>query len=104
MSLQLGLFGDDPAPDPSAPVGPEPPLARHVSVAERLPAGLRLGTSSWSFPGWEGIVYDRRASQASLAKHGLGAYAHHPLLRTVGLDRTYYRPISAGEFQDYAAA
>ena len=104
MSLQLGLFGDDPAPDPSTPVGPEPPLARHVEVADRLPAGLRLGTSSWSFPGWEGIVYDRRASEASLAKNGLGAYARHPLLRTVGLDRTYYRPISAEDFQAYAAA
>jgi len=104
MSLQLGLFGDDPAPELSGPVGPEPPLSRHVRVAERIPANLRLGTSSWSFPGWDGIVYDRRASEAALAKHGLGAYAHHPLLRTVGLDRTYYRPISAGEFQDYAAA
>ena len=28
-----------------------------------------------------------------LARHGLEAYAKHPLLRTVGLDRTYYRPI-----------
>ncbi len=103
MSLQLGLF-DDPAPQPSGPIGPAPPLARHVQLAERIPAKLRMGTSSWSFPGWEGVVYDRRASQATLAKEGLGPYAHHPLLRTVGLDRTYYRPISTEVFQDYAAA
>lgn len=103
MTLQLGLF-DDPAPEPSGPVGPAPPLDRHVQLAKRIPAKLRMGTSSWSFPGWEGIVYDRRASQASLAKEGLGPYAHHPLLRTVGLDRTYYRPISTEQFQDYAAA
>ena len=45
MSLQLGLFDDDPTPDPTAPVGPEPALARHVEVAGRLPAGLRLGNS-----------------------------------------------------------
>lgn len=103
MSLQLGLF-DDPVPEPSGPIGPAPPLPRHVQLAERIPAKLRMGTSSWSFPGWEGIVYDRRASQATLAKEGLGPYAHHPLLRTVGLDRTYYRPISTEAFQDYAAA
>ncbi|MEE8468426.1 MAG: DUF72 domain-containing protein [Planctomycetota bacterium] len=104
MSLQLGLFDDEPAPEPSGPLGPAPPLAQHIQLAERIPAKLRMGTSSWSFPGWEGIVYDRRASQALLAKEGLGPYAHHPLLRTVGLDRTYYRPISTEQFQDYAAA
>jgi uncharacterized protein YecE (DUF72 family) len=65
---------------------------------------LRLGTSSWSFPGWEGIVYDRRASEATLAQDGLGAYAAHPLLRTVGLDRTFYRPIGVDDFRAYAAS
>jgi uncharacterized protein YecE (DUF72 family) len=73
-----------------------------VAVANRLPDVLRLGTSSWSFPGWDGIVYDRRVSQAVLARHGLAAYAQHPLLKTVGLDRTYYRPISAEDFRGYA--
>ena len=65
---------------------------------------MRLGTSSWSFPGWAGIVYDREASTALLARRGLEAYGRHPLLRAVGLDRTYYAPIAASAFTEYAAA
>jgi uncharacterized protein YecE (DUF72 family) len=30
-----------------------------------------------------------------LARTGLRAYAQHPLLRSVGIDRTYYAPIQA---------
>ncbi len=100
MDLQLGLFPDDPAPPAAAPVAPA--VARRT--AERLPPGVRLGTSSWSFPGWAGIVYDRATSQTQLARHGLEAYARHPLLRTVGIDRTYYRSITADDFRTYADA
>jgi uncharacterized protein YecE (DUF72 family) len=102
MDVQLGLFGDDPQAQAPPPVGPAPESDDLVAVASRLPDALRLGTSSWSFPGWEGIVYDRRVSQAVLARHGLAAYAQHPLLRTVGVDRTYYRPISVEDFHGYA--
>jgi uncharacterized protein YecE (DUF72 family) len=63
---------------------------------------VRLGTSSWSFPGWHGLVYDRLASEEALARSGLQAYAAHPLLRTVSVDRSFYRPLSAGEFRVYA--
>ena len=73
-------------------------------IAESLPSHVRLGTSSWSFPGWAGIVYDREVSTALLARRGLEAYARHPLLRAVGLDRTYYAPIPASSFAEYAAA
>lgn len=102
MDLQLGLFTDEQLPPRPSAVGPAGVDGALDSVAGRLPATLRLGTSSWSFPGWEGIVYDRRASQATLAREGLGAYGAHPLLRTVGIDRTYYRPIPAEDFRAYA--
>jgi uncharacterized protein YecE (DUF72 family) len=75
-----------------------------LETARDLPAELRLGTSSWSFPGWEGLVYDRPARQDQLAKEGLAAYAEHPLLRTVGIDRTYYAPIDAATYARYAAS
>ena len=71
-------------------------------VARRLPTQVRLGTSSWSFPGWHGIVYDKRASENVLAREGLAAYAQHPLLRAVGLDRSYYRPPTREQFRAYA--
>lgn len=124
MTDQLGLFPDlDPPAAGGSGADPgrtERALGRGARGADRvrsarvpadvaqlasaLPRGLRLGTSSWSFPGWSGIVYDGPSSESSLARHGLAAYARHPLLRTVGLDRTYYRPIPAEVFREYAAA
>lgn len=69
-----------------------------AALGARLPLGLRLGTSSWSFPGWQGLVYDRKATEAKLARSGLGAYGKHPLFRSVGLDKTFYRPAPRAEF------
>lgn len=100
---QLGLFDDTPSTAIS-PVGPAAVPEELEGVAARLPRALRLGTSSWSFPGWAGVVYDRPVSETVLARHGLAAYARHPLLRTVGIDRTYYRPIAAEDFRGYADA
>jgi uncharacterized protein YecE (DUF72 family) len=60
---------------------------------------LHLGTSSWYFPGWAGLVWDQRPySESDLSRHGLAAYARHPLLRTVSLDRTFYRAIDAATY------
>jgi uncharacterized protein YecE (DUF72 family) len=101
--LQLGLFDDDPTVS-VGPVGPADVSGGVSSLADRLPRTLRLGTSSWSFPGWAGIVYDRTVSQTVLARHGLAAYARHPLLRTVGVDRGYYRPVPVDDLESYAAA
>ena len=83
------------------PAAVSPDLER---TARRLPAGLRLGTSSWSFPGWRSIVYDREASEETLAREGLAAYAAHPLLRTVSVDRAFYRPVDRDQFGAWAAA
>lgn len=102
MDLQLGLFPDDPPTQRPTAVGPAPVDEALAEVRARLPGGLRLGTSSWSFPGWDGIVYDRRASQRVLSQEGLAPYAAHPLLRTVGVDRTYYRPMAAADLRAYA--
>lgn len=102
MSQQLGLFPDaEPRPGRGG-VGPAPVTPEVERIAAALPEGLRLGTSSWSFPGWAGLVYDREASSSTLARTGLAAYARSPLLRTVGVDRTYYRPVPADVFRDYA--
>src|SRR5512140_3356501 len=102
-SQQLDLFGAPPAraQDEVRPASVPPDLA---AVAARLPPRIRLGTSSWSFPGWAGIVYGGVEAQPRLARAGLAAYARHPLLRAVGIDRTYYGPIEAADFAAYAAA
>jgi uncharacterized protein YecE (DUF72 family) len=71
-------------------------------MAERLSPLIHLGTSSWAFAGWKGIVYDRAASRTVLSRHGLAAYARHPLLRAVSIDRTHYGPLPASELKSYA--
>jgi len=97
---QLDLFGASAAP-PAVAAAPSDPA--HGALAARLPPALRLGTSSWSFPGWAGLLYDRAASEAALSRAGLPAYARNPLLRAVGLDRTYYAPLEAAAFAAHAA-
>ena len=67
-----------------------------------LPVDIRLGTSSWFFPGWRGLVYDGVHPQVALSKKGLEAYAQIPLLRTVSLDRTFYAPVTTVQYQTYA--
>ncbi|AMM26336.1 DUF72 domain-containing protein [Variovorax sp. PAMC 28711] len=86
-----------------AKVQPAAPRETQRALAGTLPPSVRMGTSSWFFPGWKGLVWDGDYAQSVLSKHGLAAYAQHPLLRTVSLDRTFYRPISASQFAAYAA-
>jgi uncharacterized protein YecE (DUF72 family) len=96
--LQTELF--DQGPGAVLDVAPE--ALRWRDAASCLPARLRLGTSSWSFPGWAGAVYDREVPDTRLARQGLAAYARHPLFRTVGLDRSYYQPLSRAVYAQYA--
>jgi uncharacterized protein YecE (DUF72 family) len=98
---QLPLFADADGVDPA----PVPDAVRRLG--EALPDRIHLGTSSWSFPGWTGLVYaagnGKPPSEQLLARHGLAAYAKHPLFRTVSLDRTFYAPLGQAEFARYAA-
>ena len=119
--MQDLLFSDlpePPAPAPSPAATPEPraakprlakvrplaPTPEGLALREALSPRVRLGTSSWSYPGWAQLVWDGEYSESMLSKHGLAAYAQHPLMRTVSIDRTFYRPLSASHFAAYAAA
>jgi len=111
---QLDLFGDL-APTPLGPapasharatvaaLGPAHAAPELVALGASLPPLLYLGTSSWSFPGWAGLVYDRSADPSRLSRDGLAAYGQHPVLRAVGIDRTFYSPIAAAAFARHAA-
>ena len=107
-----------PAADAVKPEAPQPRAAATASrakavepalpllgadLAARLPASLRLGGSSWSFPGWQGMVWAKAYSPRILSQRGLTAYSQHPLLRTVSIDRSFYRPLAASEYALYAA-
>lgn len=81
---------------------PAPPSSDVLDCAQALPPLVRLGTSSWSFPGWEGIVYGEAYSDSKLSRDGLTAYGAHPLLRTVSIDRSFYAPLSVADYLRYA--
>lgn len=100
MTQQLGLFGDEPA----AGIPGIEPSGDLVALAAAQPAGVRLGTSSWGFPGWRDLMWGGEFSEAVLARRGLAAYARHPLMRTVSIDRTYYAPVASEVLAAYAAA
>ena len=67
-----------------------------------LPPRLHIGTSSWAFAGWAGLVYAESMSESRLSRDGLVAYAKHPLLRSVSVDRGYYGVLRADEYARYA--
>jgi len=103
MSDQLALFDIAPVEEPDEyAVQLRRTHEEAAAVAARLPANVFFGTSSWSFPGWRGIVYSRQTTQASLAREGLREYSTHPLLTTVGVDRSYYAPMPVEDLRRYA--
>ncbi|WP_428660951.1 DUF72 domain-containing protein [Reyranella sp.] len=104
MSSQPGLFEQPGAPKRRklAPGEVRPSWDSPLLQAPVLPTDIRLGTSSWFFPGWRGLVYDGVHPQTALSKKGLAAYAQIPLLRTVSLDRTFYAPITTVAYARYA--
>jgi uncharacterized protein YecE (DUF72 family) len=104
LSRQPGLFETPSLPKRRAVAGGEVQAALQSPLLEAplLPPDIRLGTSSWFFPGWRGLVYEGVHPQTALSRKGLVAYAEIPLLRTVSLDRTFYAAISAAEFGRYA--
>ena len=105
MDRQLSLFGTHEAAADAAgdaPVGPAPVGSDIAELARELPHDLYLGTSSWFFPGWRGLVWDRAADEATLSRHGLAAYSQHPLLATVCVDRGFYAPLTRDQYAGYA--
>ncbi len=100
---QQGLFGSlEPEPKRAAALAPADVGDDVRATAASLPAGLRFGTSSWNFPGWRGVVYAPESAKSRLSRDGLAPYSRHPLLRAVGLDRTFYAPIDTADFAAYA--
>ncbi|MFO1232972.1 MAG: hypothetical protein U1E57_07235 [Paenacidovorax caeni] len=84
--MQDDLFGATPPhlhPEEASAKAPAPcrhparGVGRSPACAgpRRLPPQLRLGTSSWSYPGWQGLVWEGAHSEPTLAKKGLPVYA-----------------------------
>lgn len=115
--MQDDLFG---APPPAAPtpklsaastasrrtaqgVRPAALPEELLTLASAIPVGLRLGVSTWSYPGWEGLVWDGAYDSSVLSRKGLTALSAHPLMGTVCVDRTFWRPLTVEQYAQYAA-
>jgi uncharacterized protein YecE (DUF72 family) len=106
MARQLSLFAGDARSGSghravAVAAAEVPPEVR--DLARQLPKGLRLGTSSWHFPGWRGSVWAETLPAGDLARHGLQAYAQHPLFDAAGIDRAFHAPLTARQYALYAA-
>lgn len=112
LTMQDDLFASEPAPPRPAPraarvsasrgVQAAPPSAEIVALSQHLPAHLRMGVSTWSYPGWEGLVWDGPYDPSVLSRKGLQALSQHPLMRTVCVDRTFWRPLSIEQYAQMA--
>ena len=83
-----------------APIAPDGAL---TDLAAALPPRLRLGTSSWAYPGWKGLVWEGEHSDTQLSKQGLAVYTQNPLMRTVSIYRSFYRPLTVSQYERYAS-
>lgn len=98
MRGQLSLFTSE---DETSEVE-LPGRARDRELSRAIPSGVHFGTSSWTFPGWCGLVYRGKPSERDLVARGLEEYARHPLFGTVGIDSSYYRPLAETTLARYA--
>ncbi len=67
---------------------------------------IRFGTSTWTYEGWQGQIYQHKYAKTTFARECLGEYCQYlcngePLFRTVGNDSTFYRPPTANQLQHY---
>jgi uncharacterized protein YecE (DUF72 family) len=84
---------------------PDWPDPDHVArLAARVPPEIRFGTSSWTYPGWRGLVYQRDYPVRGSSARQLAEYAQWPLFRTVGIDSFYYAPPTGRALHAYAEA
>jgi uncharacterized protein YecE (DUF72 family) len=84
----------------------EPPLDSPDdlgALAARIPDSIRFGTSSWTYPGWKGLVYHQDYPKSGAAARMLEEYAGFPLFRTVGIDSSFYAPPTPRVLESYAA-
>jgi uncharacterized protein YecE (DUF72 family) len=81
LPLEL-LPGQDAGPSLEAAATAEELLG----LRARLPGTIQLGTCGWVYPGWRELVWQGAPTAAELERHGLSAYARHPLLTAIYIE------------------
>lgn len=73
-----------------------------AQLAQQLSPLIRFGTSSWTYPGWTGLIYEKPYPATGAGARMLAEYARWPLFRTVGIDSFFYAPPNAKTLRSYA--
>lgn len=82
---------------------PSWPSADEIAqLAREVPPLVRFGTSSWTYPGWTGLIYEKSYPATGAGAQMLEEYARWPLFRTVGIDSFFYAPPSPKTLRSYA--
>jgi uncharacterized protein YecE (DUF72 family) len=71
-------------------------------LRSKIPESIRFGTSTWNYPGWQGLVYHQDYGPKGAAARMLREYAAFPLFATVGIDSSYYGPPTESVLKSYA--
>ena len=65
------------------------------SIQNQIPELIKFGTSSWTYPGWQSMVYNKPyKSEAAFKRQCLIEYSRCPLFQIAGLDSSFYAPLS----------
>ena len=64
---------------------------------------VKFGTSTWTYEGWVGTVYNRPYTKSNFKKTCLEEYAEYPYFSTVGIDHTFYGPANDDTLSRYAS-
>jgi len=67
-----------------------------------IPPNVHFGSSTWTYPGWKGLVYSRDYPATRAGAEMLEEYARFPLFSTVGIDSTFYAPATEKVLRAYA--
>ena len=78
--MQDDLFGADAPPPSTTPAAQSVRKSRGVqavvpseallALAQAMPPQLRMGVSTWSYPGWDGLVWDGAYDPSVLSRKG----------------------------------
>ncbi len=79
-----------------------PDPERLTQLARAVPDNILFGTSSWTYPGWKGMIYQQDYPKTGSSAAMLEEYTRFPLFRTVGIDSTFYGPPTPELLASYA--
>ncbi len=63
---------------------------------------IHWGTSTWTYPEWQGIVYHKPYTAKTIKTESLAEYSAFKPFSTVGIDNTFYAPPNPFVLEEYA--